>query len=113
VVVSPDLHGVFLRDSRFVANAAGNVSSALQTGSVGQAAGFDILLSNQTPSDGNGGNIFMAGNNRAITFAEQIAEVEPYRLQSRFSDAVRGLFLYGAKVIRPDSLATADVKVTA
>jgi hypothetical protein len=55
----------------------------------------------------------IAGNNRAITFAEQINKVEAYRPQSSFSDAIKGLVLYGAKVVRPDSLASALVTVTA
>jgi hypothetical protein len=112
VAISPDLHGLFLRDPRFVANAAAGVPSALQTGVVGRAAGFDIVLSNQTPTTGSD-SVVIAGNNRALTFAEQISKVEAYRPQSSFSDAVKGLFLYGAKVVRPDSLASALVTVTA
>jgi len=112
VAISPDLHGLFLRDPRFVANAANNVSSALQTGSVGMAAGFEILLSNQTPTTGTD-SVVIGGNNRALTFADQISKVEAYRPQTGFADAVKGLFLYGAKVIRPDSLASALVTVTA
>jgi hypothetical protein len=111
VAISPDMHGLLLRDSRFVANAATNISSSLVNGSVGQAAGFDILLSNQTPTTGSD-TVVIAGNNRAITFAEQIAQVEAYRPQTSFSDAVKGLFLYGAKVIRPDSLASANVTLS-
>jgi len=113
VVVSPALHGCLLRDIRFVGNPASNTSSALASGSVGQAAGFNILVSNQAPADGSAGNWFIAGNNSAITFADQINKVEAYRPQSSFADAVKGLALYGAKVVRPDSLASADVKVTA
>lgn len=112
IAISPDLHGLFLRDPRFVANASNDVSSALQSGSVGRAGGFDILLSNQTPTTGSD-SVVIAGNNRAITFAEQIAQVEALRPQNNFSDAVKGLFLYGAKVIRPDSLASANVTITA
>ena len=91
--------------------AAGKVSSALVTGSVCQAAWFDILLSNQTPPPGSD-TVVIAGNNRALTFAEQISKVEAYRPQSSFSDAVKGLFLYGAKVVRPDSLASANVTIS-
>lgn len=112
VAISPDLHGLFLRDPRFVANAANNITSSLQTGMVGQAAGFDILLSNQTPTTGSD-SVVIGGTNRALTFAEQISKVEAYRPQNSFSDAVKGLFLYGAKVVRPDSLASANVTVTA
>jgi len=111
VAISPAAHGLLLRDTRFVANAANNVSSALQTGSVGQAAGFDILLSNQTPTTGSD-SVIIAGNNRALTFAEQISQVEAYRPQTSFSDAVKGLFLYGAKVLRPDSLASANLTIS-
>lgn len=111
VAISPDLHGLFLRDPRFVANASAGIPSALQSGVVGRAAGFDILLSNQTPTTGSD-SVVIAGNNRALTFAEQISKVEAYRPQSSFSDAVKGLFLYGAKVVRPDSLASALVTVS-
>ena len=44
--------------------------------------------------------------------AEQINKVEAYRPQSSFSDAVKGLLLYGAKNVRPDSLASALVTVS-
>lgn len=111
VAISPAAHGLLLRDTRFVANAAGNISSSLLSGSVGSAAGFEILLSNQTPTTGSD-SVVIAGNNRSITFAEQIAEVEAYRPQTSFSDAVKGLFLYGAKVVRPDSLASANVTIS-
>lgn len=111
VAVSPLLHSLLLRDTRFVANAANNISSALVTGSVGQAAGFEIVLSNQTPTTGSD-SVVIAGNNRALTFAEQINKVEAYRPQSSFSDAVKGLALYGAKVVRPDSLASALVTIS-
>ena len=38
----------------------------------------------------------------SLAFAEQIVSVEAYRPEDAFSDAVKGLHLYGAKVIRPD-----------
>lgn len=112
-VITPDLHGLLLRDTRFIANAANNVSSALVTGAVGAAAGFDIMVSNQAPTGSQNGGIVIAGNNSAITFAEQINKTEAYRPQTTFADAIKGLALYGAKVIRPDSLATADINLTA
>lgn len=112
VAISPDLHGLLLRDSRFIKVNESGTSEGLRNGIVGRAAGFDILLSNQTPSTGSD-SVVIGGNDRAITFADQIAKVEAYRPQSSFSDAVKGLFLYGAKVVRPDSLASANVTVTA
>jgi hypothetical protein len=46
----------------------------------------------------------------AITYGEQIAETEALRLQTTFADGVRGLHVYGAKVVRPDCLALAYVQ---
>lgn len=38
----------------------------------------------------------------SIGYADQIVKVEAYRPESAFSDAVKGLHLYGAKIMRPD-----------
>jgi hypothetical protein len=37
----------------------------------------------------------------AIAFADQLEKIEAYRPENSFSDAVKGLHLYGAKVVRP------------
>lgn len=112
VAITPDLHGCLLRDSRFVkANEAGT-DSGLRNGHVGRAAGFDILLTNNAPNTTGSEFATIAGNDRAITFAEQINKTEAYRPQSSFSDAVKGLLLFGGKNVRPDSLASALVTVS-
>jgi hypothetical protein len=46
---------------------------------------------------------------RAIAFAEQLSEIEAYRPEKRFADAVKGLHLYGAKVVYPEEMVTIDV----
>lgn len=113
VAITPDLHGVLLRDPRFVKVNESGTSEGLRNGMVGRAAGFDILLTNNAPNPTGNQFATIAGNNRAITYAEQINKTEAYRPQSSFSDAVKGLMLYGAKNVRPDSLASALVTVTA
>jgi hypothetical protein len=40
----------------------------------------------------------------AITFAEQIVSVEAFRQEASFSDAVKGLHVYGYKVVQPNAL---------
>lgn len=107
VVVPPWLHGVLLRDERFVKVDASGTSEGLRNGMVGRAGGFDILLSNNVPVPTSNNYIVTAGTSAAITFAEQINKTEAYRPESSFSDAVKGLALYGAKVVRPDALAYA------
>jgi hypothetical protein len=48
----------------------------------------------------------------ATTLAEQINKVEAYRPPDSFSDAIKGLHLYGALVVRPEALVVCDVDVT-
>lgn len=109
VIVPPWFHGVLRRDDRFVRADASGTTAALRNGMVGEAAGFAIYKSNNVPVPTANNYIVQAGTNAAITFAEQISKTEAYRPESSFADAVKGLALYGAKVVRPDSLAYATV----
>lgn len=107
VVVPPWFHGMLLKDNRFVAyTAQGDATRA--NGLVGEAAGFRILKSNNVPKSDTNEKI-IAGYPGAITFAEQILNMEAYRPDNRFSDAVKGLYVYGAKVIMPEGLAVLTV----
>ena len=40
----------------------------------------------------------------AIAYAEQIMKVEKYRPENSFSDAVKGLHVYGAKCVKPKEM---------
>jgi N4-gp56 family major capsid protein len=113
VAVTPDLYGCLLRDSRFVKVNESGTDMGLRSGIVGRAAGFDIVETNNAPNTTGSEFATIAGVNSGLTFAEQISKVEAYRPQSSFSDAVKGLTLYGAKLTRPDVLASALVTVTA
>lgn len=111
VVVTPAFHGLLLKDSRFVAAGDETGAGVRTNGMVGRAAGFTIYESNNAP-DGPGvgaGKLIIAGHAMATTFADQIAKVEAFRLEKRFADGLKGLHLYGAKVVRPTALAAADV----
>ena len=102
-VVPPAYHGILLRDDRFVGSGAAAADARLQNGMIGQAAGMTILKSNNVPDPDADRTSFKvtAGHRIAWSFAEQINSVEAYRPESRFADAVKGLHLYGAKVVRP------------
>lgn len=108
-VVSPEFYASLLLDDRFVKVDASGSTEGLRNGMVGRAAGFDILESNNVPNPTGDVQVITAGTNAAITFAEQINKTEAYRPESSFSDAVKGLALYGGKLLRPDSLAVAYI----
>lgn len=107
-IVPPFFIGQMLKDNRFVSNIESVSREGLLNGSVGRAAGFDILTTNNTVYENTGavGDYYYAfgGTSMALSFAEQIVQVEAYRPEKRFADAVKGLHVYGGKVIRPEAL---------
>jgi hypothetical protein len=110
VVLPPWLYGRGLSDDRFIRADASGTTAGLRNGFIGQAAGFDIYKSNNTVNVTSDQYAVLAGaGNGAISYAEQINKVEAYRPENSFSDAVKGLHLWGAKVIRPELLAYAQV----
>lgn len=108
-ILPPWYIALMLDSTNFAANPASNVNSALLSGQIGRAAGLDILVSNNVPTSPFGGAAttyaVIAGVKAAFSAAEQINQVEAYRLQTTFADAIRGLHLYGGKVIRSDAFA--------
>lgn len=108
-VGSPEFEGALLRDDRFVRVDASGTDTGLRNGMVGRAAGFDILKSNNTPNPTGSVQVMQAGYPGAITYAEQILETEALRLQDTIADGIRGLHVYGAKLLRPTGIAVAFV----
>ncbi|MEU1194931.1 P22 coat protein - protein 5 domain protein [Streptomyces sp. NPDC005813] len=113
VIVPPEGYASLLLDDRFIKADNAGTDAGLRNGYVGRAANFDIYESNNCPVPTGDTTVVQAGVKEAITFAEQINKTEAYRPESSFSDAVKGLALYGAKVIRPDHLAAAFINPTA
>lgn len=112
-IVTPKFYGLLLKDSRFVAAGDESGAATRANGVVGSAAGLSIRVSNNAP-DGPGagaGKLIIAGTSIATTYAEQIAKVEAFKMERRFNEAIKGLHLYGSKVVRPTALAAADVIV--
>lgn len=106
VVIPPWYEGLLLDSPNFInAEKAADGGAALRNGRIGRAAGFDIYKSNNVVTVTGDDDAILAGVPAAITYAEQINKVEAYRPEAGFSDAVKGLHLWGAKVVRPDMLA--------
>lgn len=106
VIVPSWYHGLLLKSANFInAEKSADGGQALRNGLVGRAAGFDIRKSNTVPIITGDDYAVTAGVKSAISFADQVTETEPLRLQNTFASAVRGLHVYGAKVIRPDAMA--------
>lgn len=111
VVVSPEFYGLLLRDDRFIRLDASGTTDGLRNAQVGRAAGFDVIEANTVP-ESEGVFTLLAGHSIATTYAQQILNTEALRLESTFGDGIRGLHVFGAKVIRPANLASALVTIS-
>jgi hypothetical protein len=105
-------------DSRMLNGDFGG--SGLQNGLVlNNIHGFRVYQSNALPAAGTGAGtsgtsaqstnygVIVAGQDDAVASAEQINKVENYRDPDSFADIVRGMHLYGRKILRPEALLTA------
>lgn len=111
LVVDPDVYGMLLLDDRFVKNTAVE-SATLHNGFVGNVNGFTVYQTNLMPGNTDTKHTMLAGSTIATTFAQQLSKIEPARKEEGFSDIVKGLLVYGSKVIRPEALATCELTTT-
>ncbi len=86
-------------------------NEALEAGLLGKIAGCKIYVSNNVVIDDNDFHKCLVRTKRAVAFAEQISEVEAYRPEKRFADAVKGLHLYGAKIVYPNEFMVLNLKL--
>lgn len=107
LVVPPEAYALLLQDERFTKVDA-TAENAIVNGLVGRVAGFDIYMSNNVVKTSADTPVYSitAQVADATTYAEQIIKTEALRPEKSFSDAVRGLHVYGAKVTRPEEIAT-------
>lgn len=103
VVIPPFFEGMIKKDERFVGVGDATDASIKLNGLVGRVAGFNLIKANTVYVDSDKYHI-VAGHSMATTYADQINEVEAYRPEKRFADAVKGLYTYGLKVVRPEAL---------
>jgi hypothetical protein len=92
--------------------------SGLQNGLIlNNLHGFKVYQSNNLPSLGTGPSttgtnsstnfgVIVAGHSSSIATAEQINKTETYRDPDSFADIVRGMHLYGRKILRPEAITT-------
>ncbi|MBR3964797.1 MAG: hypothetical protein IKJ80_05275 [Clostridia bacterium] len=106
VEVSPTIAALILKSKIAISNS----DSTLETGCIGNVAGCKIYVSNNI-AVADGAHKCLARTKRAIAFAEQLSEVDAYRPEKRFADAVKGLHLYGAKVIYPAEMVLLDLTI--
>ena len=105
-------------DSRLLNSDFGG--SGLQNGLIlNNLHGFRVYSSSNLPKVGTGPGttgasaqssnygVIVAGHDAAVASAQQITKTESYRDPDSFADIVRGMHLYGRKILRPEAIVVA------
>ena len=130
LIISPYDRQLLMQSSIAQAYFTGDQSSTIRTGKIGMLDRFSVYVSNLLPrgeagkalvaglsATSTGGavtnakarRIMVAGTKAATSFAMTVNKTEPLRNQTDFGDIVRGLAVYGRKVVKPEALVTAVV----
>ena len=107
MVIPPWFHSKLVLNGILETEGSIDANNMYGNGYVGRVFGFDLYMSNNLSTGAglaNQSHIGLAGTKRAISFAEQVVKMEAYRPENSFSDAVKGLHVYGRKVIDPNAL---------
>lgn len=120
LVVDPVFMEILRDEDSRLMNADYGESGGLRNGMVlNNFHGFRVHVSSNLPSVGTGAGttgsanqnanygVIVAGHDSAVATAEQINKTETYRDPDSFADIVRGMHLYGRKILRPEALVTA------
>jgi len=111
IEVTPEVAGLIMKAK---VNLSTDNTELMETGCIGAIGGCKIFVSNNVRKmEGDTGyeHKCLARTKRAIAFAEQLSEIDAYRPELRFADAVKGLHLYGAKVVYPNEMVLLDLNV--
>ncbi len=102
-IVPSWFNSLLLLDANYMSYDALSSGGRLENGVMGRILGFDIIVANYALNTGDDWYVY-SGHPAAITFANQIDKMEQLRPESSFSDAVKILHVYGAKVVRPSAI---------
>lgn len=103
VVVSPAIAEKLLLSGKLT-QATVQGEDAIRNGVIGRVAGFDVIETSNAAATANS-DIIMAGHPMAISYADGLEKIASYSPEGFFADAVKGLHVYGAKVVVPEALA--------
>ena len=86
-----------------------NNPEILKKGAVGKINNAFVCIENCLPTSDTA-YYNMLRTDKAVAFAEQIDKIEKYRPEDAFTDAVKGLYVFGAKIIRPKEIYVMKTK---
>lgn len=104
VVIPAKMAGMIKKSDLKDASLTGDSSSILRNGRLGMIDRFNVYMSHNL-SVTSGKFSLLAGHKMGTTFASQMTNMETIRSETTFGNIVRGLQVYGYKVVKPEALA--------
>jgi hypothetical protein len=112
LVIPAKIAGLIKKSDLRDASLTGDGTSVLRNGRIGMIDRFTLYMSHNLKVDSGGKFNLIAGHKMGFTFASQMTKMETIQMESTFGTAIRGLQVYGYKVVKPEALATAVVTVS-
>jgi len=109
LVIPARMAGLIKKSELKDASLAGDNQSVMRNGRLGMIDRFTIYVSHNLNVSAGKFSI-IAGTKMGLTFASQMTEMETIRSETTFGDIIRGLQVYGYKVVKPEALTTAVVQ---
>ena len=105
LVIPAKVGGLIKQSDLKDASITGDGSTPLRNGRLGMIDRFTVYVSHNLYKSGSEYSI-IAGHKMGITFASQMTNMETIRSETTFGNIIRGLQVYGYKVVKPEALAT-------
>lgn len=109
LVIPAKMAGLIKKSELKDASLTGDGTSVVRNGRLGMIDRFTIYVSHNL-NVSSGKYSIIAGHKMGFTFASQMTEMETLRAQSTFGNIVRGLQVYGYKVVKPEAIAQAVIQ---
>ena len=111
LVIPAKMAGLIKQSDLKDASITGDGSTPLRNGRLGMIDRFTVYVSHNLVKDSNGDFSVIGGHTMGFTFASQMTNMETIRSETTFGNIIRGLQVYGYKVVKPEALATMIVSV--
>ena len=111
LVIPAKMAGMIKKSDLKDASITGDSMSVIRNGRLGMIDRFTIYMSHNL-SVSSGKFSLIAGHKMGFTFASQMTNMETIRSESTFGNIIRGLQVYGYKVVKPEALAQGVVTLS-
>ena len=112
VVIPAKMAGLIKKSDLKDASLTGDNVSVLRNGRLGMIDRFTVYMSHNLNVAAGGKFSVIAGHKMGFTFASQMTEMETLRSESTFGNIIRGLQVYGYKVVKGEALAQGVVTLS-